>query len=390
MFWSKPKLNIEVKDKAPGYEETERSTPKAGYILLFAMFIAAVFFGWRALDDLHNVPQKPQSLSYCASSFIEYRWGDVGGFIYDFSPAPLDFYDVRPKTLSNTDCVFSPLEVKHGIPAVFEKRKDRDLKLRNLQLELNQVINNIGDNERQYNLGLTEKIAEEQKRLYPIPEIQQKLESLRQKEVILETEIDKLRAELRPLDDELKALYRKVADDYRREQRWYEFKIFLLEAIFVFPFFFLVFWWYRRLLAKNSPYTIIFTVLIAVASVLVLRVILTWFWGLFLASVIEAIWNFIKSFALLRSLVFYGGMVLSIAVFGGAVYWLQKKIFDPQRVAMRRIRQKQCPSCQVSLDLGGNYCPNCGRKLREQCPSCAKERWLDLEFCPSCQAKKVS
>lgn len=383
-FWSKKSLESHPQ----GYEETEYRTPKAGYILLLAMFIVSVFFGWRALDDLQNVPERPESLSYCAAQFVEYRWGDTGGFIHDYSPQPADVYDIRVKSAEPAVCVFSGLEVKHGIPAVFEKRKAEDLELRNLQLELDQVINSIYESERQYNLGLTEGIADEQKRLYSIPAIQQNLETLYQRRAGLETRINKIKAELKPLDEELKVLYRGVADDYRKEERWYEFKVFLLEALFVFPFFFLVFLWYKKLLQKNSPYTIIFTALLAVASVLLLRIIITWFWGLFLAYIIEELWNFIKNFALLRSLLFYGGMVLSISIFGGAVYVLQKKIFDPRRVAIRRLRQKQCPGCQASLDLSADYCPNCGRKLKDKCPSCGKERWLDLEFCQNCRAQK--
>lgn len=408
-MWFKNLIDIrrmakaDKKEKMPiDFDGTEHSTPKAGYILLFLMFIAALFFGWRAIDDLKDVPQKPEFLSYCAASFIDYSWEDYGRNGIPTYPSQAEVplgpvpaaiqkpygssefpVDIKPA------CLFSSYEVKSRIPAVFEKREALSLELNNFELDLQKAINSIADSERQYNLALEEKTAEEQKKLYSIPDIQNKLESLRQEKTELEIKIDKARGDLKPIDDDLKVRYREVMKDYRYQWRWYEFKVFLLELLFVLPFFLFVFWGYQRLLFRNSPYAIIFTALLGVASVLLLRVFIVWFWSLFLARIIQTVWQFIQNFALLRSLVFYGGMVLSIVIFGGAVYILQKRIFDPRRVAIRRIRDKQCPSCQTSLDLADIYCPNCGRELKEKCSVCGTIRWKDLAFCPHCKNKIV-
>lgn len=390
----------DAKNINQGYEETEQRTPKAGYILLFFMFIAALFFGWRAIDDLQEVPQKPEALSHCASPYLSYDWEDWGRYgnlnypVYEArypvkAPGNLGIESTSPYEIE-PPCVFSVLEVKHGVPAIYELQRTKEKELRNVELELQKVYTNLADLERQYSLGLQENIAEEQRKLYPVLVIQQQLEELRKDKAELEIARDKLRGELKPLEDDIKILYLGVALEYRVAWRWYEFMVFLLEVIFVAPFFIFVFWWYRRLLSKNSPYTIIFTALIGVASVLLFRVLLVWFWSLFLARLIQTLWNFIQSFALLKSLVFYGGMVLSIVIFGGAVYLLQKRIFDPKRVAIRRLRQKQCPGCQTSLDLASDFCPNCGRKLKEKCANCNKERWSDLPFCPYCNNNSVS
>lgn len=383
MFWFGKKG--EKVDQDRGYEEQEYKTPKAGYVLLLAMFVAAVFFGWKAIDDLQDVPKKPELLSYCANPFVEFNWEDQSRYRYSEYPLSRPVYESYDYSSKIKDgCAFSFYEVKYGVPAVFEKRKTSDLELRNLELELQQTLNSLTDSERQYSLGLQEKIAEEQRRLYPVPAIQQNLESLRQKRTDLEIRIDKLKAELKPLDDRLKAVYKDVMRDYRKDWRWYEFKVFLLEALFVFPFFYFVLFGYKRLLAKNSPYAIIFTALIGVASVFLLRILFVWFWSLFLARLIQNLWNFIQNFALLKSLVFYGGMLLSIVIFGGAVYLLQKRIFDPRRVAIRRLRQKQCPNCQTSLEVSSEFCSNCGRKLKGICQICKKENWSDFKYCKNC------
>ena len=385
------KKEDQISRVTPGYEETERQTPKAGYILLIAMFAASLFFGWRAISDLQDVPEKPTHLSQCAIPFLTYSWEDYGRFQYESYPTGEVFYDARPfKPASREmgeECVFSELEKKYGIPPVFEKRRETAEKLNDARVALNEATYNLLDRERQYGLGLQEREVKEIQPLFPTNDIRREIEALREKKSALEGEVKALEEEIKPYDDELQELYKGVMRDYRKAWRWYEFKVFLLEMVFVIPFFFLVLWGYFRLLAKNSPYTIIFTALVGVASVLFLRVFLVWFWGLFLARVIQTIWEYIQNFALLKSLIFYSGMILSIAVFGGAVYLLQKRIFDPHRVALRRLRDKQCPNCRMPLEVGGQFCPNCGRKLKETCAKCGKERWSDFPSCPYCGSK---
>lgn len=385
----KRKVEEKVDPARPGYEEGERKTPKAGYILLLAMFIASLFFGWQAIDDLKDVPIKPEKLSSCAAGYITYSWEDNWRYNHDYrNYSVYESYYPTPFDREKSKCIFSSWEKKYGIPEIFVKVDPLQIELNKLRQDLNEVNAGLSREESKYDLGLQEKQAGVPKTLFPVPFIQQDIESLRSQQQDLQNKISNLEVELKPFTEKLKILYKDVARDYRYAWRWYEFKVFLLEITFVFPFFLLVFGMYRKMLAKNSPYTIIFTALVGVASVLALRVFVVWFWSLFLARIVETIWKFIQDFALLKSLVFYGGMLFSIFLFGGAVYLLQKKIFDPRRVAIRRMRQKQCPSCQTSLDLAAEHCPNCGRKLKENCSQCGKERWTDFHFCQHCRTEK--
>lgn len=392
MFSFFKKSDQQAPAESPAHAElgdTEQKTPKAGYLLLIAMVIVSLFFGWRAIDDLQNVPQKPEILSYCSGQFMPYEWEDLGRYQdtryaqpeYVYPPG----YPVKPRV---TDCSFAQIEVKYGIPAAYERKKGFDLQLQNLQLELEKVTNSILDYERQYNLGLQEKIAEEQRRLYPIGAIQRNLQPLRQQKAELEIQIDSVRANLKPIEGELKGVYAKLLPEYRAEWRWYELKVFGLEALFVFPFFWIVFRIYRRLLYKKSPYTIIFTALLGVASILLIRIFIVWFWNLFLARIVQILWDYVQNFALLKSIFFYAGMGLSIVIFGGAVYLLQKHIFDPRRTALRALKHNKCPQCEFSLDIATEYCPNCGRHIKEKCPSCGNMRFVDFPSCPHCGNRK--
>ena len=63
-FWKKKEE--EISRENPGFEESEHQTPKARVVLLIVMFIAGLFFGWRALDDVGRIPSPPQALSACA------------------------------------------------------------------------------------------------------------------------------------------------------------------------------------------------------------------------------------------------------------------------------------------------------------------------------------
>ena len=87
----------EEKIDAPveGYEEQEKKTPIAGYILLIFMFIAATFFGWRAIDDLRDVPSRPEALSHCAQEFLTAEWEDIGRYQHFNYPVYESAYPVK-------------------------------------------------------------------------------------------------------------------------------------------------------------------------------------------------------------------------------------------------------------------------------------------------------
>jgi len=392
----------DVSRKTPGFEEAgERRTPKVGIVLLVIMFFAGVFFGWRALDDLSRVPDTPPSLSYCSSRYLtpgapaarsslarEYPYGEssyYGGFYPE-----------------SQQCQFNDIEQRYGIPAIVGERKPFEDQISNLyrdqqspQSALEDSRRRRQDLENQYGIGLQEKGAGVPRQIFPItPEVQQQILALRDAERELEAKIAELGSEiaaietkLKVIDERLSAAYQPVFEEHNQRLRFYEFKVFLLQFAVILPLFWIAFWAYRRMLAKDSPYTIIFTGIIAVVGILLLRVILFWFWDLFLAHIIEILWRWIASVQIIRSLVFYLGMVLSFLIFGGAVYYLQKRIFDPRRVAIRRFRAKQCPHCQTSLDLAGAHCPNCGEKVRDRCSGCGQLRYVGLPACPNCGAR---
>ncbi|OHB21199.1 MAG: hypothetical protein A2939_02100 [Parcubacteria group bacterium RIFCSPLOWO2_01_FULL_48_18] len=391
---------------APGYEEREKKTPIVGYILLLAMFIISLWLGWQALDDLASIPKRPETLSRCADEFINqfeflsrkyaYQHRDIyyEPPIEKYSPGapiPAEYPGIRQT--EEPPCNFSLYETGRGIHTRFDKKRSLEKEIAHTQEDsaktrtfLDATNQEIAALERQYGIGLLEKIVQGEG-AFVDPVIREKVVSLGQQKEKLQNELSSSAGALEIAQSELKTanaglleLYKDLSAEYDRAWKWHDFWVFLLQFLAAGPFFFVAFKYYLRLHRIDSPYTIILTALVAVASVLLVRVTLTWFWSLFLAE----LWQWIKNSAFLRSMVFYLGMLFSIAVFGGAVWFLQKKIFDPRRLSLRRMRNKECPVCRASLDLAKEYCPNCGTKISERCPSCGKDKFAALAHCPYC------
>ena len=393
----------DVSRTIPGYEETERRTPTVGIILLIFMFIAGIYFGLYAMDDLSNIPERPADLSSCAAL---YQTNSDGQLIYGTRPAAL-LKDDLIRSLAyerSQDCVLrlSSRETATNIPALYEQRiaiEQRVVPVVTEYLKLEASTNDLHAQIDQatgaYGVGLQEQQAGVAKPVFPVAPAQQTIGQLRQQEAPmvarmneLQQQVDAFRPALDAIDAQLVEAYKPVFETYTHDMKWYEFKVFLLQFLLIIPFFLLALRKYLELYRKSSPYTVIFTTIVAVLGFLLLKTTLYWFWGLFLQEILRVLIEWFGKYDILRSLLFYVGMFLSFAIFGGAVYMLQKRIFDPRRVTIRRFRAKQCPQCQTDLDLADMYCPNCGAHTRELCSKCGKERFVGLPFCPHCGDNK--
>ncbi len=393
----------EISRTTPGYEETERHTPKTGIILLILMFIAGIYFGLYAMDDLSNIPDRPQALSNCSYQYKEQR--AVGDNSPYATPAYYGEETFRSIIYYNSaQCAgrMNPIEQQHGIPALLQKRSLIEQQAAPVIQQYDAVTRSLSTVQQQsgratdeYGIGLQEKQTGIKAPIFPIPTSQDSIMQLKQSEADLirqqndfKTQLDAYRSQADALDKQLVEAYRPVFTAYDHAMRWYDFKVFLLQFLFIIPFFFFGLRKYLELHRKNSPYTVILTTIVAVLGLLLLKTILFWFWGLFLQEVLRVLIEWFGKYGIFRTLLFYSGMLLSFAIFGGAVYLLQKRIFDTRRVAIRRFRAKQCPQCQTNLDLADMFCPNCGAHTRELCPKCGKERFVGMPFCPHCGDRK--
>ncbi len=160
--------------------------------------------------------------------------------------------------------------------------------------------------------------------------------------------------------DPLKQSYNEARDYYQTKMAWYKFRVFLLTLVFVLPFFALSLFYYLRLKRKNSPYSIILTTTTVAFSILFFQVVIIFLYDILPKEWLGRIFRFFWELPFLRYVIYYGSVILVIGLFGGIVYYIQKKVFDPVKVAVRRLKDKKCPGCSFVLDSHHNFCPDCG------------------------------
>ncbi len=71
-------------------------------------------------------------------------------------------------------------------------------------------------------------------------------------------------------------------------------------------------------------------------------------------------------------------------VFIGALYFLQRKFFSPQRVMMSRLSKGQCVKCGSDLQSSALFCASCGNVTGKKCSQCNGYTKVGDKFCSSC------
>jgi len=367
------------KNSQNSYEEiSEKKTSKLGYILLIIMVIFVIVVGETIFSDLKKIPERPTSPSNCILNTI-----------------------TNIQNLNNLNCpsyrYFNEVDKKFGLDTKFNNIKPDLQKISSLNenISLNErkirnLENSIQRLNKDYDLSLQEKMANEDTIMdksgikSQITNSRSQISSLQSSNNSLEIQRNSVISKITSSITSLKQSYEEAYDHYLTVSAWYKFKIFLLTLVFVLPFFILSVHFYLRLKRKDSPYTIILTALTTAFSILFFQVI-----GIFLYDILPKKWlsrifKFFLEVPFLRYVIYYGSVILVIGLFGGIVYYIQKKVFDPIKVAVRRLKDKKCPGCSFVLDSHHNFCPNCGLQLKEKCENCGNLKIRYLTHCPNC------
>lgn len=363
------------------YEEiSEKKTSKLGYVLLILMVGFVIGVGEMIFSDLAKIPERPIAPSSCVVSSVR-----------------------NPKNLTtNSICsgyggFFNEVDEKFGLDEKYNSIRSKLQEIASLNGDIiasNNEIRNLEANiqklNREYNLSLQEKMAGE-KAIADKENIKNAITSTRDK-------ISNLQEEIRSSEDKrnivisqisapaqsIEQSHKEATDYFWNKAAWFRFKVFLLTLVFVLPFFALSIFFYFKLKRKNSPYTIILTAATTAFAILFLQVV-----GVFLYDILPKEWlarvfKFFLDVPFLRYVIYYGSVILVIGLFGGIVYYIQKKVFDPKKVAIRRLKDKKCPGCSFSLDSQHVFCPHCGLQLKEKCQSCGELKIKHLPHCPYC------
>ena len=75
------------------------------------------------------------------------------------------------------------------------------------------------------------------------------------------------------------------------------------------------------------------------------------------------------------------------AASGVGLWYLRKKYYTPERIAISRLRRGLCPSCGKARIENSIYCPVCGFKIRTKCENCGGLITVYDRYCPHCGSK---
>lgn len=366
-----------TQDDGSGYRETsEKKTTILGYFLLFVMFIFLVIVGQSVFDDLSGLVERPERPTDCARQLVQ---GDVENFFCNAN-------------LPDCGCDFSDLDQEYGIADLMEQRLEPLTAIGALNQSIYKIDDEIIRLERQYELGLSERTAG----LEPVPEMPEvstvekqraQLSELRAERAVLISDRDRLVSELESQLTNLETAYDAALDEYERELVIYKLIVFLLSLLFIVPVFIFALQKYLKAKRADSPYTIIFTAFMAAAAVLLLQVVLVFLFDVLPLEWLEEVLSFLAAIPFFRFVFYYALVAVVVALFGGIVFFIQRRIFNEKRVALRRLKKNECPRCTFTIHHRDKHCPSCGLTLREPCQTCGEYRSAHTKYCSHCAAE---
>jgi hypothetical protein len=376
------------------YEEiSEKKTTKLGYVLLTLMSIFIIQAGQAVFRDLEKIPNRPTMLSFCSyqmKTLLDLK-----------SPQYLgrsgEIFLKSDDSLNEQNCAWSTYEDRTGIKQLIVSAYPKLARYFELKTQLqttDQEINEIGVKRDRTTKNYTLSLEEQQAKIPGIIDrdltsqklnIENKtLAALEAKKLTLLDESEQLISELKQQGENYNALYTEANHLYEKDNAWYRFKIFFLMSLFILPFFILSLRKYFLYKKTNSPCAIITSALVFSTSILLLQVISVFLYEILPKHLIELFVSFFKQFIFLRYVIYYSSVLCIILLFGGIVYYIQKKVFSPGATAIRYLKDRKCPQCAFSIDITMHYCPKCSHQLRAQCTSCHHSKFKDLPVCEHC------
>lgn len=357
-------------------EISEKKTSKLGYLILIALFVFLIVIGQTVFSDIKEIPDRPNRPSSCIS-----------------------FNNLESMSYVRT-CSFNEIDKKFQLDILYQNIEQEINRIATFNKEINNKQSQIRFNERtinnllqNYDISLQETIANEDA-LLDKPEIKSQITSLQTSNDNLNQEINQLTTSrnsvIQTIDSQIQNLdnlYEEAMDYYKTKFAFYKFKIFLLNLLFVLPFFGFSLYFYLKYKKKDSPYTIIITSIFFASTILFLQIVLMFLYYVLPMEWFARIFELLMSISILKYIVYYGSVILVIAILGGIVYYIQKKVYNPRKVVYRHLKDNKCPSCGFNLILSDNFCPKCQRQIKTKCSNCKKLKYVDLEFCPHCGAK---
>lgn len=381
-------------------ELSEKQTTKMWYFLLFCMFLAIMTSAQWSLSIIKNIPDKPETMPYCITDML-YKMSDnekikeSDGYLYNNNSYYSYDYDY-----SYNNCITysqDQFDFTNEYNWLLPWYKDILRIWKNI-LELEQWLSNINSeyikNQKDYELSLTEKIANEENWIYNKDEIKNNTKNNIESKNQIDQSISDLKNKIELIKNEnnekiiqLENKYLIAIDEYNFKYLLYKLYVAILSFIFSLLIFFVLYKLYVKNKIKNSPNTIIFSVATFAYGLILLQVSSLFIWDIIPHKLLEIIKNLFNLFTPLVYIVQFLWPLIIIAIFWFFVYKIQKRLYSPENVLKRIVADHKCPNCWNHIDINKNHCPMCSYEIQIKCEQCNNYTLKWLPYCSNCWNK---
>jgi len=372
---------IETEKNLAWEELSEKQTTKLWYFFSFLMFISIIWSWQRSLWVIHDMVDRPNQPPYCVEQVLNVL---EKGSNYEYST-----YDCNLISLENPK--FNLKSEFDNVLPVYRTVLNYRKSIRNLEDSIRSLDYEYSRHRNDYNTALLEDIASNKTKIYDTTKIQNTITRNKDQIIRLEWQIKELQKSIIEIVDKnrekiekLKLLYKQAEKDYRKAYLWYKFKIAVLSFLFVVTIFAILYKIYVKQKRKNSPYTIIFSIATFAYGLLFLEVSLSFLWDLIPHEFLEWLGKLLNNFMPLLYIVQFLFPIIIIAIFWGLIYKIQKRLYSPENVLKRLIKDEKCPKCWNHVDISRNFCPLCQNQLREKCYNCNHLKIKGMPYCEYC------
>lgn len=180
----------------------------------------------------------------------------------------------------------------------------------------------------------------------------------------------------------------RVVADFKRFQFWFPLKELIWQLLFLLPIFGAFCAWSNHSVKKNSPIqTLIASHLLVIAALPIILKTAELVIDIIPKHFFKNLFKVLQSLHLM-ALWHYFIIFSSIAVGLFLVYFIQRKVFNRQKVLQKRLMKGFCISCNKHLPDGSTFCPFCGAEQITKCLACGKDSPLGGTFCIRCGSSR--
>lgn len=165
----------------------------------------------------------------------------------------------------------------------------------------------------------------------------------------------------------------KIISDYKRFQFWFPLKELGWQLIFLLPIFGIFYVWsVRSVKNDNSIQTLISSHLLVIASLPIILKVIELVVEIIPKHFFKNLFNILQTLhlmALWHYFVIFAAIIIGLSL----VYFIQRKVFNKQKVIQKRLMKSACIFCNKRLPFGAKFCPFCGTRQFEECTACKQE-----------------